>query len=117
MSDHDFQIEMLNQLRELAVGQAAIGDDMSAVKEHLKTFNGKVASHEKELNERRNQCLLADALEDRIRPVEDFVVASRASEKTSASWLRWLWPIIWAAAGAFVLLLALHAKSMLRIHL
>ena len=67
------------------------------MKDHLARLNGKVADHERrlgemqiELTERRNQCPLADALEDRIRPVEDFVVASRASEKTSASWLRWL---------------------------
>ena len=46
MSDHDFQLKVMEALGELKT-------DMSAVKEHLKTLNGKVLSHEKELSERR----------------------------------------------------------------
>lgn len=38
MSDHDFQIEIMDQLRDLAVGPGSIATDMSAVKEHLKDF-------------------------------------------------------------------------------
>ena len=121
MSEYDFQREMLDQLRDLAVGQASIGTDVAAMKEHLSKLNGKVAAHELqvgkmqvELAERRHQCPLADALEDRIRPVEDFITAEKASEKTSSTWMKWLWPLIWAGAGAFALLVLLHASDILK---
>src|SRR5205085_1583278 len=63
------QRNLLNQravFTALAVGQAEIGTDVAGMKEHLRELNGKVASHEKELNERRNQCPLVDVLEERI---------------------------------------------------
>jgi hypothetical protein len=114
MSDHDFQIEILNQMRDLAVGQSAIATDMAAVKDHLKTLNGKVASHEKQLNERQNQCPLVDLLEPRVRMAEDFITAEKASEKTSSTWLKWLWPVIWAAVGIAYLLVLQHSSFLLR---
>ena len=67
-----------------------------------------------ELAERRHRCPIADALENRIRPVEDFVVAERAAEKTTASWMKRVWPFIWAAAGAVAILILLHASDMLK---
>jgi hypothetical protein len=121
MSEHDFQIEMLNQLRDLSVGQSAIATDMAAVKEHLVRLNGSVARHEErigqmqiELAERRNQCPLVDMLEVRIRPLEDHVVAERESEKTTSSWMKHMWPFIWVASGAFGLLILLHATDLLK---
>jgi hypothetical protein len=68
---------------------------MAAVKEHLRTLNGKAAAHERRfvemqvgLAERKNQGLLVDSLEGRIRALEDYVVAEKASEKTSAKCLK-----------------------------
>lgn len=46
MSDHDFQLEVIEALSELRT-------DMRAVKEHLAALNGKVLKHEIELSERR----------------------------------------------------------------
>ena len=122
MSERDFQAEVLNALGELKAEQAGTRAEVAAVKDHLARLNGRVVEQEKrtgeiqiELAERRNKCPIADALEDRIRPVEDFIVAERAAEKTSATWLKWLWPIIWAAIGAFALLVLLHANNFLKI--
>jgi hypothetical protein len=124
MSDHDLELELLNQLKDLAVGQAAIGTDVAAMKEHLVKLNGKVATHELkvgemqiELAERRNQCPLVDLLEARTRTVEDYVTAEKASAKTSSTWLKWLWPVIWAAAGALALLILLHSTDLLKFKL
>lgn len=123
MSDRDFQTEVLNSLGELKAEQAGTRAEVTAVKDHLARLNGRVADHERrlgemqiELAERRHQCPIADGLEKRIRPVEDFVTGERAAEKTNSSWMKWMWPFIWAAAGAFVLLILLHAASLLKIH-
>jgi hypothetical protein len=78
-------------------------------------LNGKIADHERRLSEM--QIELAALLEDRVRPVEDYIKAEKASAKTSSVWVKWLWPVIWAAAGAFVLLLALHSTDLLKFKL
>jgi hypothetical protein len=113
MSDYEFQQHISTQLTELAVGQAEIATDMKAVKEHLKTLNGKVASHEKQLNERLNSCPLVAAAEGRIRPLEDYITEQRAMEKTSKNWSDHLWPIGRYAIGtilaALFILILTHA--------
>lgn len=115
MSEPDFQLAVLNQMRDLAVGQAEIATDMAAVKEHLKTLNGKVASHEKELNERRNQCPLVDLVEGRVRGLEDANTTRTAVEKTSSDWMKKIWPFIWALCGAIAILILKNAPVFLKV--
>lgn len=114
METYDFQSLISTKLTELAVGQATIATDMRSVKEHLVRLNGKVASHERELSERRNQCPIADRLEDRIRTTEDFITASQAVQKTSSSWMKRIWPFIWVALGIFGLLILQNAGFLLK---
>lgn len=122
MSDHDFQLEVLAQLRDLAVGQNAICADMVAVRDHLGRLDGEVAGHERrlgdmqtEFSERRNNCPMIDSLSARLHPVEDLIVSEATAKNTNTSWLHWLWPLIWSAIGAFGLLVMLHAAAFLKI--
>jgi hypothetical protein len=119
MSEHDLQQHIITKLTELAVGQAEIATDMKAVKEHLKTLNGKVAAHEKQLNERLNSCPPVAAAEGRIRPLEDFVTEQKAVEKTSKVWTDHLWPIGRYAIGtilaALFILVLTHADVFSRL--
>jgi hypothetical protein len=119
LSDSGFQIEMFKQMKDLAVEQESIHSDTASCKEHLVRLNSKVADHETkvgaiqiELAERRHQYPLNENMQDRLRPLEDWITAEKASSRTSATWLKWLWPVIWALAGAFALLILLHAASI-----
>ena len=69
-----------------------------------------------EVAERRNQCPIVDAIQVRLRPLEDFITGETAARKTSATWLKWLWPVIWAGAGAFAILVLINAPAILKLH-
>jgi hypothetical protein len=117
----------LNQLKDLAVGQAAIGADVATMKDHLEKVNGKVAEHERRLGEmlvevaeRRNSCplvesvqktlidhILACPMKGRMDVVEDFVVAAKASENTSKTWSDHLWPIALWFVGVLLAVIAI----------
>jgi septal ring factor EnvC (AmiA/AmiB activator) len=121
MIERDFQAEVLTALGELKAEQTGTRVELAAVKDHLARLNGRVADHERrlgelqiELAERRNQCPLVDVLDARTRTVEDFVTAEKASSKTSSAWMKWMWPVIWVAAGAFGLLILLHSADLLK---
>jgi hypothetical protein len=138
MSEYELQTLIVTKLSELAVGQAEIATDMSAVKTHLEKLNSKVAAHEKELNERRNVCPLVDRvearvrtledanttrsateplvdeMESRVRSLEDSNTARLATDKSNSHWLTRLWPLIWAALGIFGLIVLQHAHLLLK---
>ncbi len=120
MSDRDFQNTVLSALAG-QVEQVELKTEMRNVVARLDKLNGKVADHEArlgqmqiELAERRNQCPLVDAIELRIRPVEDFITAEQASKKTNRHWMEKVWPVIWVGAGVFGFLILEHAQGLLQ---
>lgn len=108
MSERDFQLEVIESLTELKT-------DMRSVKEHLAKLNGKVAAHEKELCERRSQWPAVDDIEERLRPVEEFIAGERASQKTSSAWLDKVWPFVWAGLGVLGLLVLQNGPTLIRV--
>jgi hypothetical protein len=81
MSARDFQAEVLKMLSEVNSTAAVSAAAIEKIKVHLKELNGKVAAHEKQLNERSNWCPLVENVEDRIeegeeriRNIEDYVL-------------------------------------------
>ncbi len=108
LSQNDFQLEVIEALTELRT-------DMRSVKEHLAKLNGKVAAHERELAERRNGCALVDKLELRVRPVEEFVIAQRATEQISRHWLDRAWPFSYAGSGVVVFIILQHASELIKL--
>ena len=139
MSETDFQLEMLNQLRDLAVGQSTIATDMATVKEHLVKLNGSVAGHEKRLGELAAMTaasvadrllnastaaaaatavmtahVLGCPLKARMDAVEDWVTGMQAVTVSNKHWLDRIWPVIYAASGIAVYMLAMHTDQLLK---
>lgn len=114
MSDIELQSYIAGKLTELAVGQAEIAVDMSAVKTHLEKLNSKVASHEKELNERRNSCPLVLQLEVRVRALEDSNTSRIATDSSNGHWMTRLWPFFWALCGVIGFLILAHGQEILQ---
>ena len=96
---------------------------MASIKEHLGRLNGKVATPEErfcniqlELGERRYRCPAFEKVDERLRPLESHIIAVVAAAKTSASWLHWMWPVIWSIAGAPGFILLSNAAGILKLH-
>jgi anti-sigma-K factor RskA len=121
MSERDFYREVLTALGEMKAEQAETTAEVKNIVARLDKLNGTVARHEERMNEiqievaeRRHQCPIAEGLEKRIRPVEDFVTGESAARKTSSAWLKWMWPLIWAGAGAVAVLILRHGELILQ---
>jgi septal ring factor EnvC (AmiA/AmiB activator) len=119
MSDHDFQSTVLTALADLKTEQAETRTEVKNIVSRLDRLNGKVADHEArigqmqiELAERRKQCPLVDAVEIRIRPLEEALAVERAVEQNTKNWMDHIWPIVWIAAGVFGLLILEHAAEI-----
>jgi hypothetical protein len=95
MSDQDFQYQVLTRLGALHADVASIQTDMAAVKEHLKTLNGKVVDQGKEIAEQR-----------------DFMVAHQAADKAGATWLKRLEPLAYVGLAAIAVLMFEHAETI-----
>lgn len=111
MSDHEFQNMIIAKLTELATGQATIAADLKALKENSEKVAETVADHDRELNERRNQCPLVDDMENRVRKVEDFVTAQKAVEKADKKWSDHIWPVARYVAGVIISVVAILAMN------
>lgn len=111
MSDHDFQTMIIAKLTDLATGQATIAADLKALKENSEKVAETVADHDRELNERRNQCPLVDDMENRVRNVEDFVIAQKAVEKADKKWSDHIWPVVRYVAGVVLSVVAILAMN------
>ena len=73
-----------------------------------------VREHDRHIAERTGHCPLIDAVEIRIRPVEEALVAEKAAKQTARTWMDRIWPLIWAAIGIFGLLVLQNATDLLK---
>ncbi|HZP17098.1 MAG TPA: hypothetical protein VFB00_03975 [Terriglobales bacterium] len=122
MSEQDFHDQVLTALGEMKAQLVAATAESKAIVARLDKLNGSVARHQEqigqmqvEIAERRHSCPLVDHVEEQLVPIKEWVAARKAAQSVSKSWLDRLWPFIWAASGAFVLLVLLHANDLLKL--
>jgi hypothetical protein len=90
-------------------------------------IQGDVAKVQIELAERRLNCPLASGVKDdlvdhimkcpmraRMDAVEDFVTAQQTKQANDARWMSKLWPVIYAAGGIAIYILAIHSAELLK---
>ncbi len=104
MSERDFQSAVLSALDDVREVQSRIREvqaevvtDLKSVKEHLVRLNGKVADQER-----------------RVGALELDQARREGAASSSRRWMDRLWPAVWAAGGAFVLMLLSQADMFLK---
>jgi len=119
MSTYEFESTVLATLADLKAEPAETRAEVRGITARLDKVNGRVADQERhigemqiELAERSLACPLVDAVEVRIRPLEEALAAERASEKTSKTWLDRVGPFIWVALGVFGFLVLERAPQL-----
>ena len=55
-----------------------------------------------------------EKVEDRLWACEDFITTERATSKDNSVWMKWMWPLIWAAIGIAGLLVLQSAPIVLK---
>ena len=134
MSEHDFQREILDALRDMKVELATTNAELKGVVARMDTQAETIAQHQVdigklqiEIAERRLACpLVADVKDDlnihilqcplkaRMDAVEDYVTAQKAKASEDARWISKLMPVVYAAGGIAVYLAAVHSAEMLK---
>ncbi len=97
MSERDFHDAVLTALGELKAEQAATRTEVKNIVARLDKLNGTVARHEEAIGKLQ--------LEQARR---------EGGDASSKSWSDRLRPVAWAGCGAFVLLVLLHSREVVR---